>query len=152
MFLSSGHLHQCQLIVRAKIKIGTPSRPASPIRPQPYRVRPTCSQPVDDWSEGTLAPQVVIRISGQMIPTVKTSGTINLILPHVQSSLDLGSKLWVVMDELIASEVQSVEHRECGQQCGGNIIELIMSQIKIGQIGQNSIKWSAPPYYVENKI
>lgn len=39
------------------------------------------------------------------------------------------------MDELIASEVQSVEHRECGQQCGGNIIELIMSQIKIGQIG-----------------
>ena len=39
------------------------------------------------------------------------------------------------MYELIASEVQPGEERECGQQCRGNIIELIMSQIKIGQIG-----------------
>ena len=58
-----------------------------------------------------------------------------LVLPHVQPSLDLGGKLWVIMDELIAGEVQGGELREGGQQCGGNIIELIMSQIKIGQIG-----------------
>ena len=61
--------------------------------------------------------------------------TIFLLLPHVQSSLDVGGKLWVVVDELVAGEVQSVEHREGGQQSGGNIIQLIMSQIKIGQIG-----------------
>ena len=38
-----------------------------------------------------------------------------LVSPHVQPSLDVGGKLWVVVDELIASEVQRVEHREGGQ-------------------------------------
>ena len=37
-----------------------------------------------------------------------------LVLPHVQPSLDLGGKLWVIVDELIASQVQSVEEREGG--------------------------------------
>ena len=58
-----------------------------------------------------------------------------LVSPHVQSSLDLGGKLWVIMDELIASQVQSVEQREGGEQCGGNVVQLIMGQIEIGQIG-----------------
>ena len=57
------------------------------------------------------------------------------IIPHVQTGLDVLGKLGVVVDELVAGEVQSVEHREGGQQSGGNIIQLIMSQIKIGQIG-----------------
>ena len=52
------------------------------------------------------------------------------------------------MDELVGGEVECGEPGEGGQEGGGDIVQFVMSQTEIGQIGQNSIKWSAPPYYV----
>ena len=51
------------------------------------------------------------------------------------------------MYELVTGEVQGFEPREGGKEGGGKIIELVIGQAEIGQIGQDSIKWAAPPYY-----
>ena len=69
------------------------------------------------------------------------------VSPHVQPSLYLGGELRVVMYELVTGEVQGFQPREGGKEGGGKIIELVIGQAEIGQIGQDSIKWAAPPYY-----
>ena len=48
------------------------------------------------------------------------------------------------MDELIAGEVEGLEHGEGGDEGGGDVVELVVGQAEVGQVGQHPVVVSTP--------
>ena len=66
------------------------------------------------------------------------------IVPHVQTGLDVLGELGVVVDELVAGEVESGEGGEPGQQVGGDVVQGVVGEAEEGQVGQHAVILASP--------
>ena len=67
-----------------------------------------------------------------------------MTIPEVQPRLDALCEDWIVVDELVPGEVEGGEGGEPGDQLGGDVVELVVRQAEVGQVGQHAVILAAP--------